>query len=190
MSAAKVYSEFSLILFIIDLQKLNFLSRGNVCVRAQLLSHMQLFAISWTWATRLFLPWNFPGKNTGMGCHFLLQEILPTQGSNPRLLCLLHCRWILYPLNPMGSRVHNNPGYWNTFSSPKANRGVMLWNIKPRALETKYKLLQWLTKALQDLKGCLSYLLIHIRVPSEACLQKQGLFVILEIQINSRRGWW
>ena len=28
--------------------------------------------------------------NTGVGCHFLLQEILPTQGSNPRLL---HCRW-------------------------------------------------------------------------------------------------
>ena len=105
MSAAKIYSEFSLILFIIDLQKLNFLSRGNVCVRAQLLSHMQLFAISWTWATRLFLPWNFPGKNTGMGCHFLLQEILPTQGSNPRLLCLLHCRWILYLVSHRGSPV-------------------------------------------------------------------------------------
>ena len=42
MSAAKIYSEFSLILFIIDLQKLNFLSRGNVCVRAQLPSHIQL----------------------------------------------------------------------------------------------------------------------------------------------------
>ena len=109
MSAAKVYSEFSLILFIIDLQKLNFLSRGNVCVRAQLLSHMQLFAISWTWATRLFRPWNFPGKNTGMGCHFLLQEILPTQGSNPRLLCLLHCRWILYPLSHLYSSIYVNP---------------------------------------------------------------------------------
>ena len=30
-----------------------------------------------------------PGRNTGMGCHFLLQQILPTQGSNPGLL---HCR--------------------------------------------------------------------------------------------------
>ena len=39
-----------------------------------------------------------PGKNTGMGCHFLLQGIFPTQGSNPRFLWLLHCRWILYPL--------------------------------------------------------------------------------------------
>ena len=28
---------------------------------------------------------NFPGKNTGVGCHFLLQEIFLTQGSNPGL---------------------------------------------------------------------------------------------------------
>ena len=36
---------------------------------------------------------DFPGKNTGVGCHFLLQGTFPTQGSNPHLL---HCRWILY----------------------------------------------------------------------------------------------
>ena len=34
-----------------------------------------------------------PGKNTGVGCHALLQGILPSQGSNLRLLCLLPCRW-------------------------------------------------------------------------------------------------
>ena len=39
--------------------------------------------------TRLLCPWDFPGKNTGVGCHLLLQEIFPTQGSNPHLL---HCR--------------------------------------------------------------------------------------------------
>ena len=32
-----------------------------------------------------------PGKNTGVGCHFLLQGIFPTQGSNLCLLCLLPC---------------------------------------------------------------------------------------------------
>ena len=31
-----------------------------------------------------------PGKNTEVGCHFLLQGIFLTQGSNPCLLCLLH----------------------------------------------------------------------------------------------------
>ena len=35
---------------------------------------------------RLLCPWNSPGENTGTGCHFLLQEIFLTQGSNPRLL--------------------------------------------------------------------------------------------------------
>ena len=34
-------------------------------------------------------PWNSPGKNTGMGCHFLLQGIFPTHGLNSSLL---HCR--------------------------------------------------------------------------------------------------
>ena len=31
-------------------------------------------------------PWYFPGKNTGVGCHFRLQGIFPTQGMNPSLL--------------------------------------------------------------------------------------------------------
>ena len=44
--------------------------------------------------TRLLCPWDSPGKNTGVGCHLLLQGIFPTQGSN---LCLLHCRRTLYP---------------------------------------------------------------------------------------------
>ena len=47
---------------------------------------------------RLLCPWNLLGKNTGVGCHFCLQGIFPTQGSNPCLPCLLHCRWILYRL--------------------------------------------------------------------------------------------
>ena len=35
---------------------------------------------------RLLCLWNPPGKNTGVGCHSLLQGILPTQGCNPALL--------------------------------------------------------------------------------------------------------
>ena len=41
-----------------------------------------------------------PGKNTGVGCHALLQGIFPTQGLNPSLL---HCRRILYHLSHQGS---------------------------------------------------------------------------------------
>ena len=43
---------------------------------------------------------NSAGKNTGVGCHALLQGIFPTLGSNPGLS---HCRRILYYLNDQGS---------------------------------------------------------------------------------------
>ena len=44
-----------------------------------------------------------PGKNTGLGCHVLLQAIFLTQGSNPHLIYLLHCRQIFYLLSHQGS---------------------------------------------------------------------------------------
>ena len=43
-----------------------------------------------------FVHGDFPGKNTGVGCHALLQGIFPTQGLNPCLLMLLRCRQILH----------------------------------------------------------------------------------------------
>ena len=42
--------------------------------------------------TRLLCLWDFSGKNAREGCQFLLQGICLTQGSNPCLLCFLHCR--------------------------------------------------------------------------------------------------
>ena len=50
--------------------------------------------------TRLLCSWDFPGKNIGVDCHFLLQEIFLTQGLNPGLL---HCRQTLYCLSHQGS---------------------------------------------------------------------------------------
>ena len=50
--------------------------------------------------TRFFRPWDFPGNNTGVGCHFLRKGTFLTQGSNP---ALLHCRQILYHLSHQGS---------------------------------------------------------------------------------------
>ena len=52
------------------------------------------------WPTRLLYRWDYPTKNTGMGCHFLLQGIFPTHELN---LTLLHCRQILYWLSHQGS---------------------------------------------------------------------------------------
>ena len=49
-----------------------------------------------------FVHGNSPGKNTGVGCHALLQGIFPTQGINPGLP---HCRQILYHLSHQGSPI-------------------------------------------------------------------------------------
>ena len=54
------------------------------------LSHVRLFATLGLQPARFFCPWDFPGKNTGVGCYLLLQGIFLTQGSKLCLLSLLH----------------------------------------------------------------------------------------------------
>ena len=61
------------------------------------------FMTPWTVAPpppKLLCPWDFPGKNTGVGCHSLLQGIFPTQGSD---LHLLHWQVDSLPLSHLGS---------------------------------------------------------------------------------------
>ena len=54
---------------------------------------------------RLLCPWDFPGKNIGVGCHFLHQGIFPTQGSNPHLQGLRYGQADSLPLQQLGSPV-------------------------------------------------------------------------------------
>ena len=56
---------------------------------------------------RLLCPWNYPGKNTGVGCHFLLNGIFLIQGSNP---CLLHWQVGSLPLHHPESPIIHPPG--------------------------------------------------------------------------------
>ena len=79
-----------------SLQKSSFLMISMHACMLSLFSHAQLFA------TRLLCPWDSPGKNTGVGCHALLHELFPSQGSNPCLLCLLHRQVGSLPLAPPG----------------------------------------------------------------------------------------
>ena len=65
-----------------------------------MLNPVQLFVTSWTVS---HCPWSFSGKNTGVGCHFLLQGIFPTKELNPHLLRLLHRQEDSLPLRPLGS---------------------------------------------------------------------------------------
>ena len=56
---------------------------------AYMLSHfscVRLFMTPWIIPTRLFWLWDSPGKNTGVGCHDILQGIFPTQKSEPTSL--------------------------------------------------------------------------------------------------------
>ena len=83
----------------------------KVWKKVKSLSRVQLFATPWTVACiRLLCPWDFLGKSTGVGCHFLLQGIFLTQGLNPSLP---HCRQTLYPLSHQGSP--NNGSFTSSF---------------------------------------------------------------------------
>jgi len=73
----------------------NNMIKQSLFVHACLLSHfshVQLFACP----PGSSVHGDSPGKNTGVGCHALLKVIFPTQELNPSLLCLLHCRRVLY----------------------------------------------------------------------------------------------
>ena len=91
--------------------------------------------------TKLFCPWNSPGKITGVGCHFLFQGIFLTQESIPGLP---HCSQILYCLSHQGSPKHlgrNACGVSN--SSAEQNRLIILCVIdKNSILDYKIHLLQ------------------------------------------------
>ena len=53
--------------------------QNHLCVCSSTLSCVWLFATPWAVAPRLLCPWGFAGKNTGVGCYFLLQEIFLTR---------------------------------------------------------------------------------------------------------------
>ena len=70
-------------------------------------------------STRLLCPWDFPGKNTGVGCHFLAQGIFSTQELN---LHLLHWQagyhWAIWEaLHPL----------WVDFQSLSCHSGLGAW---------------------------------------------------------------
>ena len=78
------------------------------------LSCVRLFATPWTVAYQAPLCMGFSSTRTRVGCHFLLQEIFPTQGLN---LGLLHCRQMLYCLSHQGSPINYLLGSKLTFRS-------------------------------------------------------------------------
>ena len=108
--------------------------------------------------TRLLSLWNFPGKSTGVGCHFLLQGIFPTQGSN---LGLPHCGQTLYHLNHQGSPPYTKiNSKWIKYLNVRPetiqlleenigrtlddiNQSNILYDPPPRVKEIKTKVNNW-----------------------------------------------
>ena len=97
------------------------------------------------WPHGLCSPWNSPGQNTGVGNHSLLWGIFPTQGLNPGPL---HCRQILYQLNPKGSLrcladawishfslgVEERPHFWSDSSfSPSFHPQMLVHPLRFKA---------------------------------------------------------
>ena len=80
----------------------------HACVLSHF-SHVQLFVFYGLQPTRLLCPWDSTGKNIGVGCHDLLQEIYLTQVLSWHLLCILHWEVGSLPLAPPGK-----PGYTYT----------------------------------------------------------------------------
>ena len=72
------------------------------CVLLSRFSRVRLCATLWRQAPP---SWDSPGKDTGGGCHALVQGIFPIQGSNLHLLCLLHWQMGSLPLVPPGKAM-------------------------------------------------------------------------------------
>ena len=91
--------------------------------------------------TRLLYPWDFPGKNTGVGCCFLLQGIFPTHGSNlPRQ----HWQADTLPLNHQGSPILHYTSYHMVHVSPLSRKYLFVFcgclsciDIFPRKRQNK-----------------------------------------------------
>ena len=85
--------------------------RSLVCVLT-CFSRVRLFVTPWTIACQAPLSRDSPGKNTGVGCHALLQGIFLTKGLNPRLLCFLHQQTDSLPTVPPGTHGTNAHNTW------------------------------------------------------------------------------
>ena len=96
-----------------------FSGRWLVPAAALLLRHVRLFAAPWTVAHQPPL-WDFPGKNTGVGCHFLLQGIFLTEGSNPHVFHLWHWQADSWPTAPPGKPFSLSVHLANSFLSAES----------------------------------------------------------------------
>ena len=104
----------------------NIINQRCVCVLSHSVMSDSLRAHG-LWSAWLPCPWDFPGKDTGMGYHALVQGIFLTQGSNPCFLSLPH-QWV--------------------DSLPLCHLGILQFKKKKELQKKKIKLLKTKTKKI------------------------------------------
>ena len=104
-------------------------------------------------------PWNPSGKNTGVGCHFLLQGIFPTQGLNSHLLRLLSCSQIFFFFFY----------YWATREALTAKYRLKLKKVGKTTWPFRYDLNQIPYDYTVEVTKRFNELDLVVRVPKELC---------------------
>ena len=157
------------------------------------LSHIHLFVTSWTVVYQVPPSMGFPGKSTGVGCHFLLQGIFLTQGSNPGLP---HCRQTLHHLSHQGSQsylwVISNPKRWCCQSAAL----TMPVNLENSAVAMGLEKVSFHSNLKGNAKECSNYCTIaHISHASklllktlQARLQQPMDWELPDVQPRFRKG--
>ena len=93
-------------------------SHWAVCVLCSVMSNsFQPYGLQ---PARPLCPWDFPGRNAGVSCHAFLHGIFLTQGSNSRLLHLLH-----WQADSLPSELYPNSIASKTYSSNQVSPPVL-----------------------------------------------------------------
>ena len=104
-------------------------------------------------ATRLLCPWNFPGKTTGVSCHFLLQGSFPTQGSKLHL-CSPALAGRFFPTAPP-----EKPRNTRAFHCTQVRWGSQGRNDPPPGFKYQAKLIKLISR--DQLKGPGNFLVVQ-----------------------------
>ena len=99
-------------------------------------------------------------KSMGVGCHVLLQGTFPTQGSNYCLLCLLHCRWILY-----------------------------CWATREAHIQCSQSFFLWIQQCvnLTILKFCRYLWIVYLKLKNVLCKVEHHWYINYSLLINNNR---
>ena len=119
---------------------------------------------------RLLCPWDSPSKNTGVGCHFLLQGIFLTQGLN---LGLPHCRQMLYCLSHQGRSDFKleRGGSWNYLGGETCHYFSSFSQVKGSSISRE---LEMVNQILWSPRSCVFFLETSLKRKEGAGKEKRN----------------